>query len=360
MTMSGRDLADLYEKTGDRLFARNIRGFLGDSAINQGMVATLKTDPHHFWYFNNGVTIVCDSARTTGERGILNLRVNNPQIINGQQTTRTLHENVTRDAAVLVRVISIHRSAGDVAFERLVSNIVAATNWQNAILPSDLRSNDARQVALERDFAKVGYHYLRKRQTKREARRSLGHQRWIQMKKDEIAQVVGACELDPQIVRSGKESLFKPPTYDKIFNDRPVREYLAMYWLSRLVKRKASGYPDRAYAKWHVLHFAWNLVGKNLSTRRTGDYFRHESERNRWNPALAAIIEQLHLAALAFFRANRGEGPTAVDVSNFFYRANQHRKFSEFWNLPSNDRRRVQVTRLVDRFRREMDEAVVT
>jgi hypothetical protein len=241
-----------------------------------------------------------------------------------------------------------------------VSDIVAATNWQNAILPSDLRSNDACQVTLERDFAKVGYQYLRKRQTKREARRALGHQHWFQLKKDEIAQVVGACELDPQIVRSGKEGLFKPPTYDKIFNDRPIREYLAMYWLSRLVKRKASGYPDRAYAKWHVLHFAWHLVGKVLSARRTGDYFRQEAERNRWNSTIAAAIEQIHLAALAFFRANRGEGPTAVDVSNFFYRANQHGKFSEFWDLPINERRRVQVVKLIDRFRREIDEAVGT
>lgn len=37
LTMSGKDLANLYEVAGDRLFARNIRGFLGDTKINEGM-----------------------------------------------------------------------------------------------------------------------------------------------------------------------------------------------------------------------------------------------------------------------------------------------------------------------------------
>ncbi len=90
LSMSGRDLAALYSKAGDRLFARNIRGFLGATEINVGMAQTLDEEPDNFWYFNNGVTLVCDSARKTAERGQAILRVTNPQIINGQQTTRVL------------------------------------------------------------------------------------------------------------------------------------------------------------------------------------------------------------------------------------------------------------------------------
>src|SRR5205814_8534533 len=133
-----------------------------------------------------------------------------------QQTTRTLHSASKRGAAVLVRVISIPRdpSKGDNKFDRFVSSIVAATNWQNPIWPSDLRANDTLQVDLERSFARLRYHYLRKRQTKREAKRLLGNQHWFRIKKEELAQVVAACELDPVTVRSGKEGLFKAPTYD--------------------------------------------------------------------------------------------------------------------------------------------------
>jgi len=41
---------------------------------------------------------------------------------------------------------------------------------------------------------------------------------WI--KKDELAQLVAACEFDPVVVRSGKEGLFKQPYYDRIFDGR--------------------------------------------------------------------------------------------------------------------------------------------
>lgn len=176
LTMAGREVGLLYREAGDRLFARNIRGYQGNTSINEGMEKTLQTEAIHFWYFNNGITIVCNSARKTSEKGHAILRVSNPQIINGQQTTRTLDKYPRSTASVLVRVISIPREdhTNEVAFEKLVSNIVAATNWQNAILPSDLRANDQRQVLLERDLAKVRYHYIRKRQTKREAKRMLG------------------------------------------------------------------------------------------------------------------------------------------------------------------------------------------
>jgi len=94
LTMTGKDVGALYTTAGDRLFARNIRGFLGDTAINEGMRVTLQREAEHFWYFNNGITIVCNSARKTAERGQIILRVSNPQIINGQQTTRTLHKHL--------------------------------------------------------------------------------------------------------------------------------------------------------------------------------------------------------------------------------------------------------------------------
>ena len=118
------------------------------------MEATLAKEPEFFWYYNNGVTIVCDDAQQEFGHGRNILRVTNPQVINGQQTTRTLAGAVGRGprASVLVRVIRVPRGAcsGGDHFETLVSRIVRATNWQNAIRPSDLISNDRRQIEIER------------------------------------------------------------------------------------------------------------------------------------------------------------------------------------------------------------------
>jgi len=357
LSVSGQDASNLYSRSGDRLFARNIRGFLGDTAINEGMRNTLRQSPEYFWYFNNGVTIVCDSARKTAEKGHAILRVTNPQIINGQQTTRTLNIAPSKKASVLVRVISIPRSRtrNQADFEGLVSNIVAATNWQNAILPSDLRANDTRQVSLQRDLAKLQYHYLRKRQTKQEARRALGNLSFFWIKKDELAQLAAACEFDPVVVRSGKEGLFKLPWYDRIFDGRSVREYLNMYWIGRVVKYQGAGQPDRAYAKWHAMHAIWKSVESVIRTRAKSDYFRERCERDKWFDGLDTATDQVYRSLLEFFKRRRGKGVHATDVSNFFYRPHQHVGFDKYWSSPANAKRRSRAKQALAHFKNELE-----
>jgi hypothetical protein len=62
ITMRGDAVANLVESAGARVFARNIRGFLGEGTpINRGMAKTLREEPDHFFYYNNGITIVCGS-----------------------------------------------------------------------------------------------------------------------------------------------------------------------------------------------------------------------------------------------------------------------------------------------------------
>src|SRR6185503_15882731 len=148
-------------------------------------------------------------------------RVSNPQVINGQQTTRTLHREARRGlrASVVVRVIRVPRDSGQDTnrFEALVSSIVAATNWQNAIRPSDLMSSDRRQIEIDRELRKVGYYYVRKRQKKSEARRAAGGRHWFFIRKEEVAQAVAACDLDPAVVRQGKERLFEERLYPAVY-----------------------------------------------------------------------------------------------------------------------------------------------
>ena len=67
-------------------------------------------------------------------------------------------------AGVLVRVICVPRSPNQHGngLETLVSRIVLATNWQNAIRQSDLMSNDRREIEIESQPRKLYYIYLRK------------------------------------------------------------------------------------------------------------------------------------------------------------------------------------------------------
>jgi hypothetical protein len=344
-SMTDTAVAGLFERAGTRLFARNVRGFLGSTEINRGMEATLSREPEYFWYYNNGITVVCDDAKHESSRGQNLLRVTNPQVINGQQTTRTLAK-VTRKgprASVLVRVIRVPRGRSEQTsqFETLVSQIVSATNWQNAIRPSDLMSNDRRQIEIERQFRKINYLYLRKRMTKGEARRTAGLRYLRLVKKDELAQAVAGCDLDPSIVREGKERLFEKRWYGQIFPTAEPRYYLSRYWLMRQVSYAARGYPERAYAKWLVLNFVWQTLEQACRARSRAELFRIACERNDGhvlNPLLRAI-NSAYLAALRFYRAKRGSGQTAIDVSTFFQRRNLHRDFESFWRSAANESR---------------------
>ena len=88
--------------------ARNVRGFLGDTQIDRNMKKTLDNEPEFFWYYNNGITIVCDAAEQVSRGGIKVLRLVNPQIINGPtDDAHTLLKCASKGgrATVLVRVI---------------------------------------------------------------------------------------------------------------------------------------------------------------------------------------------------------------------------------------------------------------
>lgn len=350
----------LFARAGTRLFARNVRGFLGSTEINRGMEATLEKEPEFFWYYNNGITIVCDDARQESSRGRNILRVTNPQVINGQQTTRTLSNNTRRGprASALVRVIRVPREPGvrTGRFDTLVSRIVGATNWQNAIRPSDLMSNDRRQIEIERQFRKLNYQYMRKRMTKGEVRRAAGVRHLRLVKKEEIAQAVAATELDPSVVREGKERLFEERWYGQVFPTAEPNFYLSRYRLLRLVSWAARGYPERAYAKWLVMHFVWHRLEPLCRARARADAFRVATEKD-FGPLVGPLIraiDAVYTSSLSMYRRKRGTGRRAVDVSTFFKRRRLHAEFEKHWKRADN-RSRAGFTRAWASFERALE-----
>lgn len=343
-TMKGDAVGELYNIGGVRLFARNIRGFLGDkTAVNEGMQVTLKDEPDKFFYYNNGITIVCDDAEQRRKNGRDILQVSNPQVINGQQTTRTLAEfsKKASNASVLVKVIKIPRKIknGSDGFDAMVSAIVRGTNWQNAIKQSDLIANDRTQIDLEREFRKLNYFYIRKRQTKGEARRLAGNAYTRFIKKDDLARAVAGCDLDPVVARSGVENLFDEEMYPHVFPTIDPEYYLTRYWLMMEVTYCAKGYPERGYAKWMVLNFLWSQLSPFVKSAKSKEKFRVSCEKQDYklvNP-LNRAINKVFIASLKYYRLNRGTGSKAIDVSNFFRnKKGRDKEFKKFWNSQKN------------------------
>ncbi|MFF2475071.1 AIPR family protein [Streptomyces sp. NPDC058066] len=157
-TVSAEEVAWWYQEHGNSLFALNVRKFLGSTAVNQKLAASPMENPDEFWYFNNGVTIVCDSyeAEFFGRRmpsQPLRINLHNASIVNGAQTVASLHQasgyrpNALENARVMVRIIVVQDAPDGFA-----QRVTLATNTQNRIEPQDFAALDPVQTRIREEF----------------------------------------------------------------------------------------------------------------------------------------------------------------------------------------------------------------
>ncbi|MGW4741329.1 AIPR family protein [Nocardia xishanensis] len=157
-TMTVPDVAALYTEHRRGLFARNIRDALDLSDVNTKIRATLLERPEHFWYFSNGITVLCDSIRSAGGAtvpgGVGEFLASGASVVNGAQTVSAIYAafsanpEVAMQGRVMVRLISLEECPpgfGD--------QVTTSTNTQNRIEERDFKSLDPVQVQLRDDFA---------------------------------------------------------------------------------------------------------------------------------------------------------------------------------------------------------------
>jgi hypothetical protein len=146
------------------LFEENVRIYLGEqNEINRKIYDTATSDEAGlFWYYNNGITIVCDSFEyQPGFRGGP-LLLSNPQIVNGGQSSHALflasRSNLSQvnKVRLLVRIFETKDRS-------LYAKVAEATNSQTPIRSRDLRSNEPVLIKLENSLRSIGYYLDRKR-----------------------------------------------------------------------------------------------------------------------------------------------------------------------------------------------------
>lgn len=166
-----REIAELFNRNNDLLLERNIRRYLGLHAnrVNASIHETL-TDEHkqsNFYFFNNGITMVCQKFRHNALQGDnYQLKLENIQIINGGQTCKTIQQTLNEpdnqqshdNVYVLLRLYELAEDDQD-----FIREITYATNSQNPVNLRDLRSNDEMQYQLETGIQQLGYSYKRYR-----------------------------------------------------------------------------------------------------------------------------------------------------------------------------------------------------
>lgn len=164
------------------IFDMNIREYLGNKGVNKKIYETLldPEDRKNFFYYNNGITMICDKMSSVETRSFGNninavFNVKNPQIVNGCQTVNSIYEalkNVDpreleqnyKDTFVMLKILQINRE--NEYEEILYKNIVTYNNSQNSIDEKTFVANNSTFNRLKTEFESKGFLLLIKQSDK--------------------------------------------------------------------------------------------------------------------------------------------------------------------------------------------------
>lgn len=160
------EIAGLYAQHGKRLIAANIRAYKGRTEVNDQIVETLREEPQHFFYLNNGLTAFCerlevhnlDRANMDSKR----ITAYGLSIVNGAQTLGSLascfvdHSQPLPNGLVFIKIISLERCLEDRDF---AERITRSTNLQNQIGSRDFVALDEQQEMIANQLMLTGVSY---------------------------------------------------------------------------------------------------------------------------------------------------------------------------------------------------------
>jgi AIPR protein len=153
-------LRDEDDELNETIFKSNVRGYQGSTSINNAMAATLSSGgPLNFWLLNNGITVI--SGGRVQPITVTEINIEDPQIVNGLQTSRKIFDyvaarrSVKDDRAVLVKVLPV----ADAQHRR---SIIRATNSQNSMNSATLLATDDVHYQIEDLFKRHNLYYDRR------------------------------------------------------------------------------------------------------------------------------------------------------------------------------------------------------
>lgn len=148
----GDQLADIYDRWGVRLLEQNVRVFLqARGNVNRGIRNTLDNEPGMFFAYNNGISATAESVVTEQtDQGLLLKRLRNLQIVNGGQTTASIHlaRRNKKDLSHVFVQMKLSIVQPENAIE-VVPNISRFANSQNSVNAADFFANHPFHVRIE-------------------------------------------------------------------------------------------------------------------------------------------------------------------------------------------------------------------
>lgn len=165
--LSGSEVAQWWITYRRTLFEKNIRQVLGSTEVNAEITLTLKNKPEHFWYFNNGITILADKIEKSmigGQtRDTGSFKLTNAQIVNGAQTVSSIGNFFESGGNVDLVKLHARIISLDEGEEGFGAKITKTNNRQNRIENRDFVSQDSEQLRIKTELSieEIDYNIVR-------------------------------------------------------------------------------------------------------------------------------------------------------------------------------------------------------
>ena len=331
--MPGKVLAAIYDRWGTRLLEQNVRVFLQHRGkVNKGIRATLENEPSMFFAYNNGITATAEEVEIDDDRGRLLLRrLKNFQIVNGGQTTASVHAAQRGKVDVSQTFVQMKLSVVDPErANSLVPKISEFANSQNRVSAADFFANHPFHVRMEGfsrrihapspdgTFRQSKWFYERARGQYADARAGLTsaqrrkfdleNPRWQLFTKTDLAKFVNVWEGRPDEVSRGAQKNFAGfarrigqawRNAPDDFNEAWYREAVAKAIVFRATERLVSEQP------WYQGGYRANIVAYAIAktahdTRemeRAVDFeaiWHRQALPAAMGQALVAVAESVH------------------------------------------------------------------
>lgn len=226
VNMSSNSLIKMFNKYKDEgLLDMNIRKYVKNKMVDDGIKRTLDKDRSNFWFFNNGIIIACDDYYVDGNT----VKIRGFSIVNGGQTTNRIgnykgsnHE----EFFIPCKIICINNKN-----KNLFSKVAETTNSQKPIYPRDLKANSSEMKMLQSWLDKENIYLEIKRGEKKKNKK-------YKIKNDELGQLIlSFVYQQPGTARSGKKTIFDNNNYyNKLYKQNYEKDINKKKFITDLIK----------------------------------------------------------------------------------------------------------------------------
>jgi hypothetical protein len=333
--VNGRMLATIFRRYGARLLEQNVRVFLqARGKVNQGIRSTIQNNPDRFFAYNNGITATAGAVRTrVVASGCEIVRVENLQIVNGGQTTSSLHAALgSLGTADNLDRISVQMKLAVLRpedIDTMVPAISKYANSQNKVTDADFYANHPYHLTIKKHSERIlapraegsvqntRWFYERARGQYADQRNKLTASQWsafqAQHPKTQVLNKTDVAKYDmvwrqlPHIVSSGAQKNFDAFMRSHIttewdrdsdaFHEQYFKRLVAKAIMFRHVEELVSN------AKWYSGGYRANIVAYTIArvakavddAGRVPDFDKIWDEQ-RVGPVLDALLK--HVAGL--------------------------------------------------------------